>query len=360
MKKELLKQGNYLTVIKPLAHYIGLEETIILMELIGMEEYKKEKHHDYKEFLLKEGRKINPNKMDFYEEDRFFVCTTTELELATTIKEKKQTRLLNKLKDINLLKVESRGLPARRFIQLNHDEIEKIFEQAINNYRDFKEKFFKEKKEYIQKKMSRKSNPSNVVNIQFRQNDGTDNIKGLDIQNTSKPQSIQFRQNDGTSSVEMTEQVPSNEGTLNNNNSLIISNSNNIEYPNLNLNLNPIETLWNAKIPMYLKQRIKIRIYDNKLSLSDHQILEIEEAYHYQIQKGYIKPNCDKNDSTAINDYEFSMTVIKMLDTVQDIQNMRGLIQKWVHKAYDYKTGNIADSLVSFYNWLELNEELNV
>lgn len=326
-KSELLKQGNYLTVIKPLAHFIGLEETIIIMELVGMEEYKEQKYLSEKEFCKREGIKMNPNKIVFYEEDRFFVCTSTELELATTIKERKQNRILNKLEELNLIKVERRGLPSKRFIQLNHDQIEKTFNHAINNYQDFKDEFFKEKKLYIKKKQEKNK------------------IK--------KAQKQQFRQNDGTSSDNMTEHVPTNQRTLNNTSSIKISPNNN----NLYLNLNTLDTLWNVKLPMELKQRIKVRIYENKLTLTSKQILEIEEAYFHQLEKGYIKPDCDKDDPSAINDYEFSLTVTKMLDTVSDIKNIKGLIQAWVLKAYDYKGGNVADNIIKFYNWLELHEE---
>lgn len=136
----------------------------------------------------------------------------------------------------------------------------------------------------------------------------------------------------------------------------------NTKDKNTKVNLNPnhsddpLNTLWTVKLPMELKQRIKVRVYENLLSLTSKQILELEDAYLYLVNTGYIKPDCGKDDLSAINDYEFSLTVTKMLDTVKDIKNMRGLVKTWVEKAFDYKGGNIADQhiqAVSFYNWLE-------
>ncbi|UDY80728.1 dNA replication protein [Geobacillus phage GR1] len=111
---------------------------------------------------------------------------------------------------------------------------------------------------------------------------------------------------------------------------------------NKNLNLNPkpvdiYEILWDCDIPQELKNRIKVMIVNKQISLNSSQILEIEDAYKYQISKGFIIPNCSMEDSDGINDYEFSNTVVKMLARVRDIKNMRGLIKEWVEQAFAYK-----------------------
>ena len=109
-----------------------------------------------------------------------------------------------------------------------------------------------------------------------------------------------------------------------------------------NLNPNPNEVDINkivdaAKIPDSLKNRIKFKIGYNFFSLSPNQIFEIEEAYAYQIQKNYVIPDCDSDYSGALNDVEFAKTVVKMLETVKKIDNMRGLIKEWVMLAFEYK-----------------------
>lgn len=220
MKKiELLKKGNYLTVIKPLAHLIGLEETILLMELVGMEEYKERKQKEYEELCEEEGWKPDPKKIQFYKEDNSFRCSVAELEFNTTMKDKKQNRVLNNLeKKWNVITVLQKGLPAKRFIKINHNEIEKLFDNAIRSHKEFKDRFYKEKEEYIKKKMEKRK--LNVEeNTLFRQNDGTDNNKVSDVENTSKPHDDQFRQNDGTSSSQSAEQVPPNRRSYNNSSS---------------------------------------------------------------------------------------------------------------------------------------------
>lgn len=129
-----------------------------------------------------------------------------------------------------------------------------------------------------------------------------------------------------------------------------------------NLNPNPKEEniyglLWDTKIPSRLKIRIKILLQNQSINLSPEQILLIEDAYLYQIRKGYIVPDCVADDTAALNDYEFSATIEKMLKTVKKIDNMRGLIKSWVKTAHDYKCceqyfGNQVDPELPFYDWL--------
>jgi hypothetical protein len=109
-----------------------------------------------------------------------------------------------------------------------------------------------------------------------------------------------------------------------------------------NLNPKPIkidkyEVLWDLKIPKDLKTRIKVMMADNLLNISPEQLFEIEDAYSYQIEKGYIIPDCDDDNTGSLNDRQFTQTIIKMLEKVKDIENMRGLIQEWVVKHSKYK-----------------------
>jgi DNA-binding PadR family transcriptional regulator len=131
---------------------------------------------------------------------------------------------------------------------------------------------------------------------------------------------------------------------------------------NHNSNLNHIdiyELLWDTDLPMTLKQRIKIMIRNNEINLQPNQLLEIEDAYKYQISKGFIIPDCSLDDIEAINDFEFTNTICKMLTTVKNIYNMRGMIKEWVEQAYTYKKDQYATVSFGtiknpvFYNWLE-------
>jgi len=143
-------------------------------------------------------------------------------------------------------------------------------------------------------------------------------------------------------------------------------NNTNLNNTNKNLNPNPKEVniydvLQDTKIPSRLKIRVKILLQNQSINLSPEQLLLIEDAYLYQIRKSYVVPDCASDDITALNDYEFSATVEKMLKTVKKIDNIRGLIKSWIQIAYDYKcceqhvgdfSSNQADPKLPFYDWL--------
>jgi len=130
-------------------------------------------------------------------------------------------------------------------------------------------------------------------------------------------------------------------------------------------NLNPsnekdtiYEILWNTNIPQYLKVRIKVLLINQSVNLSSKEILLIEDAYNYQKQKGFVVPDCSMDDIDSLNDFEFSKTVEKMLMTVKEIDNIRGLIKSWIELAFSYKRNenNVIDysnnSKLPFYDWL--------
>lgn len=291
-KSELLKQGNYLTVIKPLAHKIGLEETIILMELVGMEEYKEQKHQLFKELMDGQNKKINKNKLAFYEDDRAFECTATELELATTIKRKKQIGIIKKLSDLQLLTAEQRGLPAKRFIKLHHANIEKILDEAVTSYQEFKDQFFAEKKESLQEQMKKRKENKYKKSL-LSQKGTTDNDESYEDENSKKTDNIQLSQKRTTSNPKLGQQVESNEDSLNNNQSLKISNVNNKK--DLSIYEEKITNSRFAKpIQIVLMNKIDRLINDN---ISLDFLESIWEA--------------EKNSATGLNEYHFAI----MLET---------------------------------------------
>lgn len=151
-----------------------------------------------------------------------------------------------------------------------------------------------------------------------------------------------------------------------NNNTKYKNTKNKNTKENLNLNLSvidPYEILWNLQIPISLKNKIKIMINNQEISLTAAQLQEIEDAYIFQVQNGLVVPKCDYLDDEAINDNEFAQTVSKMLISVRNIENMKGLIKDWVQKAFTYKKEKHRETDYSdsnMYNWLEAsrnNEE---
>lgn len=117
-----------------------------------------------------------------------------------------------------------------------------------------------------------------------------------------------------------------------------------IDNPNLNLetknnsNKTDENLLWNLEIPMQIKQKIKTKIKADDLQLSATQILDIENAYYHQIDKGLIIPDCS-NEDDLLNDFGFAQTLIAILDKVNvtEIKSMKAIIDNWVEKGFSYK-----------------------
>lgn len=101
---------NFITVNKLLAHYIGLNESIILGELASEWDYY--------------------NEMEQLEPDGYFYVTVEKLWLNTTIKEDLQRKVLKNLERYGIVEIIYRGIPRKRFIRLNEQAIEDIIDKA--------------------------------------------------------------------------------------------------------------------------------------------------------------------------------------------------------------------------------------
>lgn len=101
---------NFITVNKLLAHYIGLNESIILGELASEWDYY--------------------NEMEQLEPDGYFYVTVEKLWLNTTIKEDLQRKVLKNLENYGIVEISYRGIPRKRFIKLNEQAIEDIIDKA--------------------------------------------------------------------------------------------------------------------------------------------------------------------------------------------------------------------------------------
>lgn len=99
---QLLASRNYITVNKDLIKIIGLEEAIILGELAS----------EYNYFFDKE-------ELD----DGYFYSTVENIEKNTSLSEYKQRRAINSLKDKNLLDIKIKGIPAKRYIKINEEQV---------------------------------------------------------------------------------------------------------------------------------------------------------------------------------------------------------------------------------------------
>ena len=99
---QLIASRNFITVNKDLIKLLGLDEAILLGELAS--------EFDYWE------------KQDKLE-DGFFYSTIENIETNTTLSEFKQRKALNNLKQLKLVEVKVKGIPAKRFIKINEVQL---------------------------------------------------------------------------------------------------------------------------------------------------------------------------------------------------------------------------------------------
>lgn len=110
---EMLSRDNYLTVNKLLMKHIGISESILLSELC------------YRRQFLDRAGKLT--------EDGFFYATVEDIEEETTLNDYAQRKILDKLKDIGLVEVERRGLPAKRYIYIDEEALQFLINLITSN-----------------------------------------------------------------------------------------------------------------------------------------------------------------------------------------------------------------------------------
>lgn len=99
---QIISTDNFIPVNKFLVKKLGLEEAIILCQLIT--EYTYYINHD----MLKDG---------------MFYCTVSKLEEATTLSEYQQRKAIKNLEKSGVLKTELKGIPAVRYFYIVEDKI---------------------------------------------------------------------------------------------------------------------------------------------------------------------------------------------------------------------------------------------
>ena len=108
----LIAGRNYIVVNKGLIKVIGLEETIVLSELASEYGYWEEKKQL---------------------EDGYFYSTIENVELNTSLNEYKQRKAFKSLQDKNIIDVKVKGIPAKRYIKINEEQVLKILNNKIFN-----------------------------------------------------------------------------------------------------------------------------------------------------------------------------------------------------------------------------------
>ena len=105
----MIASNNYIVVNKQLARLFGLEEALLLGELASELEYWQQRGE------LQDG---------------FFFSTIDNVKEATTLSDKRQRSALNTLKEAGIIDVKLAGLPAKRYIRINENQLAQIL---LNN-----------------------------------------------------------------------------------------------------------------------------------------------------------------------------------------------------------------------------------
>ena len=148
---KLIESKGYITVSKELARNIGLDETMILTELISKYNYWSENNQ-----LTDQG---------------YFYITIEDLKKETTLTRYRQTKAINNLKEMNLISTKKQGLPAKRYFKIHINNIKKLFFN-IDTKKDKKQ----------QKKGSNARNEQDVKNSQTSDS----KIRKLDVKNSQQ------------------------------------------------------------------------------------------------------------------------------------------------------------------------------
>lgn len=105
---EILSRDNYLTVNKMVMRAIGISESVLLSELC----YRRQ-------FLARAGKLTD---------DGFFFATVEDIEEETTLSDYAQRKILDKLKEMGIVEVERRGLPAKRYICIHEEALQSLMD----------------------------------------------------------------------------------------------------------------------------------------------------------------------------------------------------------------------------------------
>ena len=105
----MIASNNYIVVNKQLARALGLEEAVILGELASQMEYWQQRGE------LKGG---------------YFYSTIENIKDSTTLSDKRQRSALNALKEAGIIDVKLAGMPAKRYIRINENQLAQIL---LNN-----------------------------------------------------------------------------------------------------------------------------------------------------------------------------------------------------------------------------------
>ncbi len=147
---QLIASRNFIVVNKEMIKFLGLEEAVLFGELCS--------EYDYWE---KQGEIT----------DGFFYSTIENIEENTALSEHKQRKAIENLKSKNIIETKKMGMPAKRYIKINEEQIFdffnlKCFKNSVTSCSKIKEQ-----------DTENFSINNNIYNIDYINNNKNNNIK---------------------------------------------------------------------------------------------------------------------------------------------------------------------------------------
>ena len=152
---QLISTNNFITLNKDLIKLLGLEEAILIGELASESNYWE-----------------NQNKL----ENGYFYSTVENIENNTTLSDHKQRKALKNLKDKRLIEIKVKGMPAKRYIKINEEQVLKLFNlQFLKNSRTSSEKIKEQdiKNFKTNNNINNNNNKNNNINNNKKEKFGT-------------------------------------------------------------------------------------------------------------------------------------------------------------------------------------------
>ncbi len=175
----VLNPDNTISFNRPLAHAIGLCETILYGALVAKWYYYSER--------------------DMLDEDGWFYSTVPDLQESTSLSEKQQKRCIKTLIDLELIKCETRGMPARRSFYLidDYEKIVDLIERGKVISEEIKPAAYEKNQLKVLAREERKTNVESVENPESttEENSSFSNYDSENLDTDSFPKG-QFRQSE--------------------------------------------------------------------------------------------------------------------------------------------------------------------
>ena len=140
---QLISTSNFITVNKDLIKELGLEEAIMLGELASEYDYWSTRNEI---------------------ENGYFYSTIENIEEKTTLTAYKQRKCLENLKNKGIIDIQIKGMPAKRYIKINEEQVFQIFDnKLLKNLTTRSEKF-------LQQDVKKFNGNNNIINNNINNN----------------------------------------------------------------------------------------------------------------------------------------------------------------------------------------------